>query len=123
MRKRIDHSDPTLKALACLDPVTALSGRVEDLVGRTGWFSSILGKHEGEVERSWNVIETQWILVSSHRDDITRTMGTEMYSSIFWKTSLNTKDAQGKPQFEEMSFFILNLCALRIPVQLQNINF
>ena len=100
MRKLIDHSDPTLKALACLDPVTALSGKVDTLVGLTGRFSSLLGKHEGEVERSRNVIETQWILMSQHRDEIIRTMGTEMSPSIFWKTLLNAKDVQGKPQFE-----------------------
>ena len=61
---------------------------------------------------SRNVIETQWILMSEHRDEIIRTMGTEMSPSIFWKTLLNTKNAQGKPQFEELSLFILNLCAL-----------
>ena len=50
--------------------------------------------------------------MSEHRDEIIRTMGTEMSPSIFWKTLLNTKNAQGKPQFEELSLFILNLCAL-----------
>ena len=50
--------------------------------------------------------------MSEHRDEIIRTMGTEMSPSIFWKTLLNTKDAQGKPQFEELSLFMLNLCAL-----------
>jgi len=78
MRKRIDHSDPTLKALACLDPVTALSGKVDTLVGLTGRFSSLLGKHGGEVDRSRNVIRNQWILTTEHRDAIIRTMGTEM---------------------------------------------
>ena len=28
------------------------------------------------------------------------------------KTLLNMKDAHGKPQFKELSLFILNLCAL-----------
>ena len=46
------------------------------------------------------------------RDEIIRTMGTEMSPSIFWKTLQNTKDVQGKPQFEELSLFMLNLCAL-----------
>ena len=47
-----------------------------------------------------------------HRDTTIRTMGTEMSPSIFWKTLMNTKDAQGKPQFEELSLFMLNLCTL-----------
>ena len=81
-------------------------------MGLTGRFSSLLGKHEGEVERSRNVIETQWILMSQHRDEIIRTMGTEMSPSIFWKTLMNAKDAQGKTQFEELSLFMLNLCTL-----------
>ena len=45
MRKLIDHSDPTLKAPS--HPVTALSGKVDTLVGLTGRFSRLLGKHEG----------------------------------------------------------------------------
>ena len=35
-----------------------------------------------------------------------------MSPSIFWKTLLNAKDVQGKPQFEELSLFMLNLCTL-----------
>ena len=121
MRKRNDHPDPTLKALACLDSMTAFSGRVDTLLGLTGRFSSLLGKHEGEVERSRNVIETQWIFVSEHRDNFIRTMGIEMSPLTFRKTLLSTKDAQGKPQFEELS---KSICVLSIiPVQLQNVNF
>ena len=112
MRKLIDHSDPTLKALPCLDPVTALSGKVDTLMGLTGRFSSLLGKHEGEVERPRNLIETQWMLMSERRDDIIRTLGTEMCPSIFWKTLLNAKDAQGKPQFEEaVPFHAKSVCS------------
>ena len=92
--------------------MTALSEKVDTRVGLTGRFSSLLGKHDGEVERSMNVIETQWILMSEQQDEIIRTMGTGMSPLIFWKTLLNTKDAQGKPQFEELSLFILNLCAV-----------
>ena len=40
MRILRGHSDPTLKALACLDPMTALSGKVDTLVGLTGRFST-----------------------------------------------------------------------------------
>ena len=40
MRILIGHSDPTLKALACLDPMTALSGKVDTLVGLTDRFST-----------------------------------------------------------------------------------
>ena len=92
--------------------MTALSGKVDTLVELTGWFSSLLGKHEGEVERSRNVIETQWILMIEHRDAIVRTIGTEMSPLFFWKTLMNTKDTQGKQQFKELSLFMLNLCTL-----------
>ena len=50
--------------------------------------------------------------MSEHRDKIIRTMGTEKSPLIFWKTLLNAEDAQGKPQFEELSLFMLNLCAV-----------
>ena len=115
MKKNIDHSDPTLKALACLDPVSALSGRVDTLVVPTGRFSSVTGSHEGEVERSRNRLETQWNLVSEHRDNIIRTirtMGAEMSPSIFCKTLLNTKDIEASHSSKSCSFFMLNLCAL-----------
>ena len=92
--------------------MTALSGKVDTLVGLTGRFSSLLGKHEGEVDRSRNIIETQWILMSEHRDEIVKTIGTDISPLIFWKPLMNTKDAQGKPQFEELSLFMLNMCAL-----------
>ena len=52
------------------------------------------------------------MLMSEHRDEIIKTMGTEMCPSIFWKTLLSTKDAQGKPQLKELSLCMLNLCAL-----------
>ena len=90
----------------------------------TDWsFSSLLGKHESEVEMSRNVIETQWILMSD-RDEIIRTTGTEMSPSIFWKTLLNAKDAQGKPTVRRAVPFHGLICVLFcIPVQLQNVNF
>jgi len=49
--------------------------------------------------------------MSERRDEIVKTIGTETFPSIFWKALLNTKDVQGKPQFEELSLFMLSLFA------------